>query len=333
MFESFATHTVAFIALSSVPGRDGARTAIPSTVVRQKLQLARSLAELVVVYIHWGSELLEWPDNAQRESAKWLVQNGADLIVGHHPHVVQAAECVLGKPVFFSLGNHVFDQKYPETKNGLLADCSIRQRTLSCTGLSTSTPPASAMPQLSASLISDEVAALKACPVALRRPPKVNGFALRGLTIDNGDGTSRYVIEGTREGLHAWRSPSLPLLGAEVGKLAGPRGPEYLFTIEQHPSSIDGEDGVRPYVYEALSEGLVARWRGSALAWPLLDATLLPGDDGAVCALHRRDSFLVLQPESTGVRTAAYRWNGFGFSGIDDAGVLDRCKSLFGSRE
>jgi poly-gamma-glutamate synthesis protein (capsule biosynthesis protein) len=337
VFESFGIHTVAFVALSVVPDRDGRRVAIPSTAVRQKLQLARSLAELVVVYIHWGSELLEWPDTAQRESAGWLVQNGADLIVGHHPHVVQPAECVLGKPVFFSLGNHVFDQKYPETKKGLLADCSIRESTLSCTGISTQTPPASAMPRISVSPIPAEAAALKSCPVALHRPLTVNGFSLRGRTIDNGEddgaGASRYIVEGTREGARPWRSPSLPLLTAEAGRLAGSGGSEYLFTLEEHPSSIDGEDGVRPYVYEVLSGGLVARWRGSALAWPLLDARLLPGADGVVCALHRRDSFLVLQPNSTGVRIAAYRWNGFGFSGIDDPGVLSRCSALFGSRE
>jgi poly-gamma-glutamate synthesis protein (capsule biosynthesis protein) len=75
------------------------------------MRLARSLAELVVVYIHWGSELLDWPNTGQREAAGWLIQNGADVIVGHHPHVVQTPECVRGRPVFFSLGNHVFDQR------------------------------------------------------------------------------------------------------------------------------------------------------------------------------------------------------------------------------
>jgi poly-gamma-glutamate synthesis protein (capsule biosynthesis protein) len=65
----------------------------------------------------------------------------------------------------------------------------------------------------------------------------------------------------------------------------------------------------------------------------LLDATLLPGGGGVLCALHRRDSFLVLRPNSTGVRTAAYRWNGFGFSGVDDSGILARCRVVFGSAQ
>ncbi len=61
----------------------------------------------------------------------------------------------------------------------------------------------------------------------------------------------------------------------------------------------------------------------------VLDATLLSGRDGVLCALHRRDSFVVLQPDAAGTRVAAYRWNGFGFSGIDDSDVIARCRSLF----
>ncbi|MGO9256628.1 MAG: CapA family protein [Bryobacteraceae bacterium] len=333
LFVAIGGHTVAIVAVSTVPGRDGSRIEIPSTALRQKLQLARSLAELVAVYIHWGSELLDWPNKGQRNAAGWLIQNGADLIVGHHPHVVQTPECMRGRPVFFSLGNHVFDQKYPETKEGIIADCTIRRGVLSCESISTSTPPASAMPQLSPASVSVGTEALKACPVPLSLPVTVNGFSLRGRTTDGGDGKNRYSIEGTREGIRPWRSQALPLLSAEAGKLAGSNGPEYLFTLEEHPSTIDGEEGVRPYVYEALPGGLVARWRGSALAWPLLDATLLPNGDGIVCALHRRDSFLVLQPKATDVRTAAYRWNGFGFSGIDDTSILARCRAVFGAAE
>jgi poly-gamma-glutamate synthesis protein (capsule biosynthesis protein) len=316
-----------------VPARDGSRIEIPSTALRQKLKLARTLAELVVVYIHWGSELLDWPTAGQRDAAGWLIRNGADLIVGHHPHVVQAPECVFGRPVFFSLGNHVFDQKYPETKQGLIADCRISRNLLSCGGISTSTPPGSAMPGISPDSVQVVTDEIKACRVNLAPPTTVNGFSVRGRTMESGDGKSTYVIEGERERIHPWRSQALPLRSAEVGRLAGSKGPEYLFTLEEHSSSIDGEQGERPYVYEALAGGLVARWRGSALAWPLLDATLLPGGDGVLCALHRRDSFMVLQPNSMGVRTAAYRWNGFGFSGIDDTDILARCRLVFGASE
>ena len=64
-----------------------------------------------------------------------------------------------------------------------------------------------------------------------------------------------------------------------------------LLSLERHPSSIDNEVGLRPYVYAIGPHGLIARWRGSALAWPLVDA--VSTESGALCALHRGDSFLL----------------------------------------
>jgi poly-gamma-glutamate synthesis protein (capsule biosynthesis protein) len=104
-----------------------------------------------------------------------------------------------------------------------------------------------------------------------------------------------------------------------------------LFTLERHPSSIDQEDGPRPYVYEVTPRGLIAKWRGSALAWPLVDGKLISDKTGVdyLCALHRKDSFLVLKPASTETRTSVYRWNGFGFSGVEDASLRNRCQAIF----
>jgi hypothetical protein len=50
----------------------------------------------------------------------------------------------------------------------------------------------------------------------------------------------------------------------------------------------------RPTVYEPGLRGLIAKWRGPALEWPLLDAVLLPGEAAAVCALHNCDFFISL---------------------------------------
>ncbi len=83
-----------------------------------------------------------------------------------------------------------------------------------------------------------------------------------------------------------------------------------LLSLERHNSSIDDEVGLRPYVYAIGPHGLIARWRGSALAWPLIDA--MESKDGVLCALHRGDSFLMPDPAIKTTRIAAYRWNGFG---------------------
>ena len=330
-FLRFGTTTVAVVSISTVPDRQGKPEELPSIALQQKLRLARALANLVVVSIHWGSELLDWPSDQQRRQAQWLVAHGADVILGHHPHVVQMPECVSGKPVFFSLGNHVFDQMYPATKEGLIADCRIRGERVLCGALRTHTANASSFPKAAA---DDPAArqALATCPVQLSPTLTVSGFALRPQLSSPADPSGEIWIEGfvpgSPSGQRAWRTRPAPVLSLEAGSFRGTHGPPLLLSLERHGSPIDSERDPRPYVYEVGPHGFIARWRGSALAWPLLDARVLPGSDGVLCALHRRDSFLVLSPESKGTRVAAYRWNGFGFDGVTDQGVVSQCHAL-----
>ena len=330
-FLRFGATTVAVVSITTVPDRQGKPEELPSIALQQKLRLARALANVVVVSIHWGSELLDWPNDQQRRQAQWLVAHGADLIIGHHPHVVQMPECVSGKPVFFSLGNHVFDQKYPATKEGLIADCRIRGERVVCGALRTHTASASSFPESAA----DDPAtrqALAACPGQLRPTLTISGFALRPQPSSPADSSGEIWIEGFVPGppseQRAWRTRPAPVLSLEAGSLTGAQGAPLLLSLERHASPIDSERDPRPYVYEVGPHGFIARWRGSALAWPLLDARLLPGSGGVLCALHRRDSFLVLSPQSKGTRVAAYRWNGFGFDGITDEGIVSQCHAL-----
>ncbi len=166
-FLRFGETTVALIAITTVRAADGRVQQIPSIDVARKLRLARHLANVVVVSIHWGTERLSWPNSDQRKQASWLVEHGVDLIVGHHPHVVQPPACVEGKPVFFSLGNHVFDQKYPETKEGLIADCRLASGRLRCQGIRTHTERATSFPTLAGTYRATN-AALAACTPKLR---------------------------------------------------------------------------------------------------------------------------------------------------------------------
>lgn len=77
--------------------------------------------DLLVVSMHWGVEYQDKALPGVRSLAKEIVGYGADLIVGHHPHWVQDWEFIDGKPVFYSLGNFVFDQMWSEkTKKGLV---------------------------------------------------------------------------------------------------------------------------------------------------------------------------------------------------------------------
>jgi len=85
------------------------------------IKKGKSLVDVLIVGIHWGGEYQAKAGSYQREIAKKVVAAGADVIAGHHPHWVQDVEYILGKPVFYSLGNLVFDQMWSEnTKKGLL---------------------------------------------------------------------------------------------------------------------------------------------------------------------------------------------------------------------
>ncbi len=79
-----------------------------------------SKVDILIVGVHWGGEYTDKPSSNQKEWARRLVESGADIVVGHHPHWVQESEYIDGKPVYYSLGNFVFDQMWSEkTRSGL----------------------------------------------------------------------------------------------------------------------------------------------------------------------------------------------------------------------
>jgi poly-gamma-glutamate capsule biosynthesis protein CapA/YwtB (metallophosphatase superfamily) len=83
-------------------------------------------ADFVVVSMHAGTEYEIEPDPAQTRFARLAIDAGADLVLGHHPHVVQKVEKYKGKYIFYSLGNFVFDQKWSQpTRIGLAAKIFI----------------------------------------------------------------------------------------------------------------------------------------------------------------------------------------------------------------
>lgn len=65
-------------------------------------------AQLVIVSFHWGSEKENYPDDIQTSLAHTAVDSGADLVVGHHPHVLQGIEKYNGKYIVYSLANFCF---------------------------------------------------------------------------------------------------------------------------------------------------------------------------------------------------------------------------------
>ena len=71
--------------------------------------------DFVVVYVHWGKERVENPEEYQRTLAKQYIDAGADLVVGSHPHVPQGIEYYNGVPIVYSLGNFMFNKNMVDT--------------------------------------------------------------------------------------------------------------------------------------------------------------------------------------------------------------------------
>ncbi|MBI2515137.1 CapA family protein [Candidatus Wolfebacteria bacterium] len=77
-------------------------------------------ADLIIASFHWGEEYKKQAGDKERGIAYALVNSGADLVVGHHPHVVQEIERYNDGLIAYSLGNFVFDQNFSQdTKTGL----------------------------------------------------------------------------------------------------------------------------------------------------------------------------------------------------------------------
>ena len=71
-----------------------------------------STVDWLIVSIHWGNEYLPEAETWRVNLARQLVDAGADIIHGHHPHVWQSYEIYKDKPIFYSFGNFIFDQSW-----------------------------------------------------------------------------------------------------------------------------------------------------------------------------------------------------------------------------
>ena len=92
-------------------------------------------ATKIIVILHWGVEFQTIPSMQQRLDAETLVLAGADAIIGHHPHVVQPLRFVRNKPVFYSLGNFVFDQTQPIANQAVMAQLTLQGDSIVATSI------------------------------------------------------------------------------------------------------------------------------------------------------------------------------------------------------
>jgi len=86
----------------------------------EKIKTARQEADFVIVYTHWGAEYQNNFSKSQQAAGREFIDAGADAVLGSHPHVIQPIEVYNNKPIFYSLGNFLFDQIFSfEVRHGL----------------------------------------------------------------------------------------------------------------------------------------------------------------------------------------------------------------------
>ncbi len=101
-------------------GFDDVSSKLDLSYLSSQIKLASATSDLVFVFFHWGQEYKTRSDLRQQLLAHVAIDAGASAVIGAHPHVVQESELYHGKPIYYSLGNFVFDQEWSnETKKGL----------------------------------------------------------------------------------------------------------------------------------------------------------------------------------------------------------------------
>ncbi|MGF7534441.1 capsular polyglutamate synthetase PgsA [Bacillus mexicanus] len=126
--------TIATLGFTDVSGKSfGAKRKTPGVlpadpeVFIPMISEAKQRADIVVVQSHWGQEYDNDPNDRQRQLARAMSDAGADIIVGHHPHVLEPIEVYNGTVIFYSLGNFVFDQGWTRTRDSALVQYHLKK--------------------------------------------------------------------------------------------------------------------------------------------------------------------------------------------------------------
>jgi poly-gamma-glutamate synthesis protein (capsule biosynthesis protein) len=129
---------VAFLAYDTIAKTYAATAAragsaqLTAAAVKADVAAARKAgAQVVIVFPHWGTEYDATPFAGQRKLAEAAIDAGADMVIGNHAHWAGAVEVYKGKPIWYALGNFVFDQTWSiPTMEGITLELTFRGSTL-----------------------------------------------------------------------------------------------------------------------------------------------------------------------------------------------------------
>lgn len=106
-YETVVTENGTRVALVGIDTTIGV---VPTSKITLLIKKLRETHDAVIVSVHWGVEYAPRNSIEQKQLAHEWIDAGADLIIGHHPHVIENMEVYHGKAIFYSLGNFIFDQ-------------------------------------------------------------------------------------------------------------------------------------------------------------------------------------------------------------------------------
>ncbi|MDQ0257232.1 poly-gamma-glutamate synthesis protein (capsule biosynthesis protein) [Evansella vedderi] len=128
-YEDESGITIATLGVTDIWAKNSAATTFrpgvvpldPPNIAIESIVKASQNAELVVVHVHWGEPYDSHVSERQRRLAYDMSHAGADIIIGHYPHVLAPVEVYNDTIIFYSLGNFIFDQGWTRTKQTALA--------------------------------------------------------------------------------------------------------------------------------------------------------------------------------------------------------------------
>jgi len=336
--------TIAFLAFNRVSlpalatGNPSPDIQIDQTVetIKEGIRLARAQADIVIVSLHWGEEYQLQPNPGQKELARAMLQAGAGLVLGHHPHVVQQIEITQlegeqdqsrAQLVAYSLGNFAFDQGWEETGQGLALRIYIDKRGLRAVqALPVWTTPRPRWMGL------DESSALLE---RVSPPPPRLGFTCRDgtcqpVTVPQTEATGLFwsgqvdltgdvVAEVIRrveqsviiyqDGQQVWRSP--PEWRVVDLAMGDPNNDgRFELVLAVYKTAATGEETSHPFILGYRGGVYRLLWGGSAVRDPILEIELgnVTGDGV--------QELLVLEQSATdnGRSLTVWNWHGWGFN-------------------
>lgn len=123
--------TIAFLAYCLIPDKTAYISIKDPEEICVDVRKAETKADIVVVSLHWGNEYINKPSPSQIRLAHQIIDSGADIILGHHPHVLQGIEKYHNGVIAYSLGNFVFDMWQERTRKSMILRMNLSKDRIS----------------------------------------------------------------------------------------------------------------------------------------------------------------------------------------------------------